>query len=45
MKGSRKIRTCNQLDSETLGFQPILPKILPGHCAIDFEVSCDGDMT
>ena len=24
--------TCNRLDLQTLGFQPIMPKNLPNHC-------------
>jgi len=30
--------TCNRLDSETLGFQPNMPKNLPKHC-LDFFIT------
>ena len=32
IKENRRMSTCNQLDSQTLGSQPIMPKKLPDHC-------------
>jgi hypothetical protein len=32
-KKKRTMSTCNQLDFETLGSQPIVPKNLPGYCS------------
>ena len=31
MKENRRMLTCNRLDLQTLGSQPIMPKNLPGH--------------
>ena len=28
----RKMSTCNRLDLQTLGSQPVMPKNLPDHC-------------
>ena len=40
IKKIRKMSTCNQLDLETLGSQPVMPKNLPGHCKELREVEC-----
>ena len=32
IKRNRKMSTCNELDLETLGSQPVLPKNLTKHC-------------
>ena len=32
------ITTCNQLNLETLGFLPIMPKNLPRHCLKNLEI-------
>jgi hypothetical protein len=32
IKENRRMSTCNRLDLETLGSQPIVPKNLPNHC-------------
>ena len=34
MERNQKTTTCNRLDLETLGFRPIMPKSLPGHCRL-----------
>ena len=31
MKENRRMSTCNQLDLQTLGSQPVMPKNLPDH--------------
>ena len=31
---NRRMWTCGWLDLQTLGSRPIMPKILPGHCAV-----------
>ena len=36
-KENRNIASCNRLGMETLGFRPIVPKNLPGHCTICFN--------
>ena len=33
IKENWRMSTCNQLDLQTLGSQPIMPKNLPGHCS------------
>jgi hypothetical protein len=33
IKENRRMSTCNRLDLQTLGSQPTMPKILPGHCS------------
>ena len=30
--------TCNRLDLQTLGSQPVMPKILPDHCTVTVRV-------
>jgi len=32
--------TCNRLDLQTLGSQPIMPKTLPEHCPGDYACMC-----
>jgi hypothetical protein len=32
MKENRRMSTCNRLDLQALGSQPIMPKNLPEHC-------------
>jgi len=32
IKENRRMSTCNQLDLQTLGSQPVMPKNLPAHC-------------
>ena len=32
IKENWKMSTCNQLDLETLGYRPTMPKKIPGHC-------------
>jgi len=32
IKESRKLRSCNRLDLQTHGSQPVMPKNLPDHC-------------
>ena len=32
IKENRRMSTCNWLDLQTLGSQPIMPKNLPNHC-------------
>ena len=33
MKENRRMWTCNRLDLQTLGSQPVMPKNLPDHCS------------
>ena len=35
IKGNRRMSTCNRLDLQTLGSQPVMPKILPDHWSRD----------
>ena len=32
IKENQRMSTCNWLDMQTLGYQPVIPKKLPDHC-------------
>ena len=41
IKENRRMSTCNRLDLQTLGSQPIMPKNLPDHCSKPSAISMD----
>ena len=40
VKENRRMSTCNRLDLQTLGSQPIMPKNLPGHYPVYYVYAC-----
>ena len=38
MKENRRMSTCNRLDLQTLGSQPIMSNNLSNHCSYDFHL-------